>query len=55
MEPGAIESTLFSKYKIHTSPVVWENIKGVRVTPHIYTSLPDLDKLVDAIHFLVKK
>ena len=55
MEPGAIESTLFSKYKIHTSPVVWENIKGVRVTPHIYTSLADLDKLVDAIHFLVKK
>ncbi|CAA9321893.1 MAG: Cysteine desulfurase [uncultured Cytophagales bacterium] len=55
MEPGAIESTLFSKYKIHTSPVVWENIKGVRVTPHIYTSLPDLDKLVDAIGYLVKK
>jgi selenocysteine lyase/cysteine desulfurase len=55
IEPSAIESMLFSKYKIHTSPVVWENIKGVRVTPHIYTSLPDLDKLVDAIHFLVKK
>jgi len=55
MEPGAIESTLFSKYKIHTSPIVWENIKGVRVTPHIYTSLPDLDKLVEAIHFLAKK
>jgi selenocysteine lyase/cysteine desulfurase len=55
MEPGTIESTLFSKYKIHTSPVVWENIKGVRVTPHIYTSLPDLDKLVDAIGYLVKK
>jgi len=55
MEPGAVESTLFSKYKIHTSPVVWENIRGVRVTPHIYTSLPDLDKLVDAIGYLVKK
>jgi selenocysteine lyase/cysteine desulfurase len=55
MEPGAVESTLFSKYKIHTSPIVWENIKGVRVTPHIYTSLADLDKLVDAVHFLAKK
>jgi selenocysteine lyase/cysteine desulfurase len=29
--------------------------QGVRVTPHIYTSLPDLDKLVDAIGYLVKK
>ncbi len=55
MEPGAVESTLLGRYKIHTSPIVWENIKGVRVTPHIYTSLADLDKLVDAVHFLAKK
>ncbi|MDO1451221.1 aminotransferase class V-fold PLP-dependent enzyme [Rhodocytophaga aerolata] len=55
MEPGEIESTLFSKYKIHTSPIVWENIKGVRVAPHVYTPLKDLDRLVDAITYLAKK
>ncbi len=54
MEPGAIESFLFGKYKIHTSPIVWENIKGVRITPHVYTTLKDLDKLVDAITYLSK-
>ncbi|MDJ1500778.1 aminotransferase class V-fold PLP-dependent enzyme [Xanthocytophaga agilis] len=54
MEPGAIESFLFNKYKIHTSPIVWENIKGVRVTPHVYTTLKDLDRLVEAITYLSK-
>lgn len=50
--PQELESTLFSKYKIHTSPIVWENISCVRVTPHVYTTLPDLDKLVRAIREL---
>ncbi|TAL70596.1 MAG: aminotransferase class V-fold PLP-dependent enzyme [Bacteroidetes bacterium] len=49
MKPGDIESTLLNKYKIHTTPIDWENIKGVRVTPHVYTSTKDLDILVEAI------
>jgi selenocysteine lyase/cysteine desulfurase len=28
---------------------VWENIRCVRVTPHVYTTLADLDKLARAI------
>jgi hypothetical protein len=28
---------------------VWENISCVRVTPHVYTTLADLDMLVKAI------
>jgi selenocysteine lyase/cysteine desulfurase len=55
MTPAEIESTLFSKYKIHTSPIVWENIKGVRVAPHVYTPLKDLDRLVEAITYLSRK
>jgi selenocysteine lyase/cysteine desulfurase len=55
MTPAEIESTLFSKYKIHTSPIVWENIKGVRVAPHVYTTLKDLDRLVEAITYLSRK
>lgn len=48
-EPGDVSATLFSKYRIHTVSIVWENIKGVRITPHVYTSLADLDHLVQAI------
>ena len=50
MEPGQINSFLFSKYKIHAVGIVWENIKGLRVTPNVYTRLQDLDRL----HFALK-
>ncbi|GEO06551.1 isopenicillin-N epimerase [Adhaeribacter aerolatus] len=50
--PQEVESILFNKFKIHTSPTVWENISCVRVTPHVYTSLTDLDKLVNALAYI---
>jgi selenocysteine lyase/cysteine desulfurase len=52
MTPAELESALFNKYKIHTVGIVWENIRCVRVTPHVYTTLADLDKLVRAIRTL---
>ena len=44
-----LEAMLFARYKIHTSPIVWENISCIRITPHVYTTLPELDKLVRAL------
>ena len=44
-----LEGQLFAKAKINTSPTVWENISCVRITPHVYTSLADLDRLVASI------
>ena len=49
MTPAELEAALFNKYKIHAVGIVWENISCVRVTPHVYTTLADLDKLVKAI------
>ncbi|HNQ12845.1 MAG TPA: aminotransferase class V-fold PLP-dependent enzyme [Bacteroidia bacterium] len=49
------ELFLFSKFKIHCSPIGWETLDGVRITPHLYTSLKDLDRLVEAIHAYCKK
>jgi len=49
LKPAEVESRLLSQYKIHTSPTVWENVAGVRVTPHVYTTPKDLDRLVTAI------
>ncbi len=48
IEPAALASKLMSEYQIHTSPIVWENIKGVRITPHVYTTTRDLDRFVEA-------
>jgi selenocysteine lyase/cysteine desulfurase len=47
--PKDLETLLQSMYFIHTTPVDWENIKGVRITPNVYTLTRDLDRLVDAI------
>jgi selenocysteine lyase/cysteine desulfurase len=55
MTPGQLSSALFEKYKIHTVGIVWENISCVRVTPHVYTTIPDLDKLVGALGDLAGK
>ena len=40
---------LFNKWKIHTVGIDWEKINGVRVTPNVYTTTEELDKLVMAI------
>ena len=48
IEPVALSAKLMSEYQIHTSPIVWENIKGVRITPHVYTTTRDLDRFVEA-------
>lgn len=47
--PAELTSFLMNKYKIHAVGIEWENIKGVRITPNVYTSTKNLDTLVEAI------
>ncbi len=49
MTPAQLDQQLYANYKIHTVGIVWENISCVRITPHVYTRLADLDILVTAI------
>lgn len=48
-----IDTRLFDDMKVHTVGIDWEKVNGVRVTPHIYTSLYDLDQLVTGIEKVV--
>ncbi|HMP30821.1 MAG TPA: aminotransferase class V-fold PLP-dependent enzyme, partial [Saprospiraceae bacterium] len=54
MTVGELSDKLFNKYKIHTTSIVWENISCVRITPHVYTRLNDLDRLIEALRFFAK-
>jgi selenocysteine lyase/cysteine desulfurase len=56
-KPSEVEVFLFDNHKIHTVGIEWElgSISGVRVTPHVYTSIDDLDRLVEAIDKCAKK
>jgi selenocysteine lyase/cysteine desulfurase len=44
-----LDNFLFNEYKIHVTGINWESVHGVRVTPNVYTTTKDLDRLVTAI------
>src|SRR5207249_2585694 len=44
-----LEHFILNNYKVHTVGIEWENLKGIRVTPNVYTSTSNLDLLVYAI------
>jgi selenocysteine lyase/cysteine desulfurase len=47
--PGEIADLLFDRHRIFTVAIDIEALKGVRVTPHLYTDTGELDHLVTAI------
>lgn len=51
---GDVVSELFNKYRIHTVPINWLTLNIIRVTPHVYTSLKDLDYFVSAVREIAK-
>jgi hypothetical protein len=53
-KPADPETFLFDKYKIHTVSIEWENIHGVRITPNVYTTIGNLDLLVEGITAFAK-
>lgn len=48
-KPADIENFLWHNYKVHLSAIEWENIKGIRITPNVYTTTKQLDVLVEGI------
>jgi len=53
-KPGEFDTFLLDKYKIHVVGIEWENIHGIRVTPNVYTTIRNLDLLVEGITAFAK-
>ena len=53
-KPGAIADALLEKFRIYTVAIDMVPVKGVRVTPHLYTTPAELDALVTAIGELAR-
>ena len=53
-KPAELDSFLMDKYKIHVVGIEWENIHGIRVTPNVYTTIKNLDLLVEGITAFAK-
>ncbi len=45
----ALSNHLMDNYKVHTTSINRAGINGLRITPNVYTSLKNLDTLVEAI------
>jgi selenocysteine lyase/cysteine desulfurase len=53
-DPREVDSFFYNNYKIHTTTIDWGDLKGVRITPNVYTTTQELDVLVEAIHQYLK-
>lgn len=49
MKPSKLSKQLFEKYRIWTVAIDMPSVKGVRVTPNVYTTTGELDQFVAAI------
>ncbi|NII27505.1 aminotransferase class V-fold PLP-dependent enzyme [Pseudoflavitalea sp. X16] len=53
-KPAELEAFLLTNYKVHTTTIDYENLKGVRVTPNVYTTTKNLDVLIRGIEQFAK-
>ncbi len=53
--PGDLQRALMDRYKIFTTPIVHDEFKGLRITPNVYTTLPELDRFCDVMETIAKK
>jgi len=49
LKPGELAKTLLDQYKIWTVGIETANVRGVRITPHLFTTTVELDQLVKAL------
>lgn len=54
MAAEEMHKKLMDEHKIFTTMIKHEEFEGVRVTPHVYTKLSDLDRLIEAIRAMAK-
>ncbi len=55
IKAGDLNKFLFDKKKILTTPIVHEQIDGLRVTPNTYTTLSEVDAFCDAMETVIAK
>jgi selenocysteine lyase/cysteine desulfurase len=53
-KPYEVEQFFSADYKIHMITIEYENLKGVRITANVFTSIKDLDLLVEGFKELTK-
>jgi isopenicillin-N epimerase len=50
-----LQAYLWQKHRIMTTPIVHPEFNGLRITPNVYTTLPELDLFCDKVEEVVRK
>lgn len=53
MDSGAIGSYMWDSHRIIITPIKHAEFEGNRITPNVYTTLPELDRFVNAMQYLL--
>lgn len=54
IDPVALGGYLMSKHKIFTTPIVFPEFNGIRITPNVYTTLWELDRFCNVVADVAK-
>ena len=54
-DPVAVAKYLMDAHKIFVVPILHDEFKGLRVTPNVYTTLPELDRFCGVMATIAKK
>ncbi len=46
---------LWEKHRIFTTPITVEEFRGLRISPSVYTTPEELDRLVEAMEVVVRE
>ncbi len=55
MSSEQLTDMLFETDGLHVGVIKWNGLDAIRVSPHIYTSLKELDRLVTGVSKLLAK
>jgi isopenicillin-N epimerase len=50
-----LQAHLWEKHRIMTTPIVHPEFNGLRITPNVYTTLPEIDLFCDKVEEVLKK
>jgi len=54
LEPDAVRDYLWNEHRIITVAINHEEFRGLRISPSVYTTLPELDRFVDVMTHVAK-
>jgi len=54
-DTGKLQAALWEKHRIMTTPIIHPEFNGLRVTPNVYTTLPEIDLFCEKMENLLKR